>query len=102
MAIDSAGNMVITGRFGSLVDFGGGPLTGAGQGDIFVAKLDPSGNHLWSADFGDEDAQVAGGTAIDSAGSVVVTGCFAGTVDFGNGPLVSVGNEDVFLVKLTP
>jgi hypothetical protein len=46
-AIDSAGNVVVTGYFQGTVDFGGGPLTTAGEDDIFVAKLDSSGNHLW-------------------------------------------------------
>jgi hypothetical protein len=42
-------------------------------------------------------------TAIDSAGNVVITGNFEGTVDFGNGPHVSASEfYYVFLAKLTP
>jgi hypothetical protein len=103
IAIDTAGNVVITGKFFSVVDFGGGPLTSAGDSDIFVAKLDPNGDHLWSTRFGDWKFQAAYSTAIDSAGNVVITGNFEGTVDFGNGPHVSAGElYDVFLAKLMP
>jgi len=103
MAIDSAGNVVLTGDFSMPVDFGGGPLTPTDQ-EIFVAKFDPSGNHLSSASFGGESYQGGGALAIDSAGSMVVTGCFRRTIDFGNGPLVSTGSigMDAFLAKLKP
>jgi hypothetical protein len=102
MAIDSAGNVAITGVFELTMDLGGGPLTSAGNVDIFVAKLDSSGNHVWSKRFGDASVSVVSATAIDSAGNVVVAGGFGGTLDFGNGPLVSAGGHDVFLAKLTP
>jgi hypothetical protein len=81
---------------------GGGSLTSAGGGDILVAKLDPSGNHLWSTRYGDASNQQATATAIDSADNVVVTGYLHDTVDFGNGPLVGPGGYNVFLAKLAP
>ena len=41
--------------------------------------------------------------AIDANGNVVIAGYFQGAVDFGDGPVVSVGNSyDVFVVKLDP
>jgi hypothetical protein len=38
--------------------------------------------------------------AVDESGSVLVTGGFESTVDFGDGPRTSAGENDVFLVKL--
>jgi hypothetical protein len=40
-AIDSAGNVVITGYFNCTVDFGNGPHVTAGDYDAFIAKLMP-------------------------------------------------------------
>jgi len=60
---DTSGNVLVTGNFDSTVDFGGGNLTSAGgSNDIFLAKFDANGNHLWSKCFG--------GTNIDNLRSV--------------------------------
>ncbi len=102
VATDAAGNAVVTGAFTGIADFGGGPLTGMGDDDIFVAKLDATGNHLWSKRFGDADYQVAKSVATDAAGNVVLGGYFFGAVDLGGGLLTSAGGADVFVAKLDP
>ena len=43
IAVDSSGNIYITGYFYETVDFGGGNVTSAGGADIFVLKLNSSG-----------------------------------------------------------
>ncbi|WP_437613083.1 hypothetical protein WMF20_11085 [Sorangium sp. So ce834] len=101
VATDSSGNVIITGYFSDTVSFGGTPLVSAGSTDIFVAKFDSSGNHVWSQSFGSASAENGNGVAADSAGNVLVTGEKQGTVDFGDGPLASNGYSDIFLVKLS-
>jgi uncharacterized protein (AIM24 family) len=100
VATDGAGNVIVAGNFGGTVDFGGGFLTSAGTNDIFVVKMDANGNHLWSKRFGDLNQQNARSVAVDAMGSVLVTGIFAGALDFGGGPLVSEGGNDIFVAKL--
>jgi hypothetical protein len=100
IAVDSAGNVLLTGRFDGTVDFGGGPLSSAGSTDIFAVKLDAQGQHLWSRRLGGTDYEEGSGIAVDSAGNALLTGYFAGTADFGGGPLSSAGYYDVFVVKL--
>jgi hypothetical protein len=39
---------------------------------------------------------------VDSGSNVYLTGEFAGTVDFGGGPLTSAGSKDMFVLKLAP
>lgn len=95
---DGAGNVLVTGYFNGTVDFGGGPLTG--DYDVFVAKFDPAGNHIWSKRFGDDSDQFAQGLGVDGAGNVLVTGYFYGDLDFGGGPLT--GDVDIFVAKLDP
>jgi hypothetical protein len=88
VAIDGTGAVLVTGGFSDSVDFGGGAVTSSGGNDIFVVKLASDGAHQWSRAFGDAGGQQQGqAIAADSAGNVVVTGVFDGTVDFGAGTL---------------
>jgi hypothetical protein len=89
--MDADGSVLATGLFSGAIDFGGGPLVSAGLTDIFVAKLDRTGVHLWSQAFGDASNQNGNGITVDSMGNVLVAGYFEGEVDFGGGPLVSAG-----------
>lgn len=95
--MDVTGRRVVTGGFSGTVDFGGGPLTSAGQFDIYIAKYGPTGNHLWSKGLGSIESQVGTSVALLASGAVVVTGNFFGTVDFGGGALTSAGGADIFL-----
>jgi hypothetical protein len=102
VAVDSAGDVWMTGFFEAGVDFGGGPLPGNDLGfqDIFVVKLDGSGEHLWSKGFGGQDQDQGEAIAVDSNDNVVVAGSFQDAVDFGGGMLVSQGGYDTFVTKL--
>ena len=102
VAVDASGNAIVTGDFWGSVDFGGGALTCAGADDIFVAKFGSDGAHLWSKRFGDGNAQHANAVAVDASGSVIVTGDFNATVDFGGGALTSAGGSDIFVAKFGP
>ncbi len=99
-AVDSSGNIVITGMFKGTIDFGGGPMTDSETlyPDGFVAKLSTSGGHVWSKQLSSPNPVVGRGIAVDSNSNVVVTGYFFGTVDFGGGPLTSNG-QNTFLAK---
>jgi hypothetical protein len=99
IAVDGSDNVIVTGFFHNTVDFGGGPLTSAGSQDIFVAKYDPDGNHLWSKRFGQIDIDPGYGVAVDGSNNVIVTGYIRNTVDFGGGPLTSAGCSDIFVAK---
>jgi hypothetical protein len=98
-SVDGSGNVVVTGEFCGTVDFGGGLLTSAGDSDIYVAKFDAAGNHAWSERFGDAGTQSAYSAAVDGSGSVILTGWFYGTVDFGGGLLTSTGTADIFIAE---
>lgn len=100
MAATASGNVVLTGYFVEDIDFGGAPLTSAGNSDIFVAMLDPDGGHVWSESFGSTGAQEAVSVAVDPSGNLLLAGYFSGSLDFGDGPMVSKGKTDVFLAKL--
>ena len=102
VAFDLQGNIVLTGGFIGAGDFGGGPLANAGATDIYLAKFDGDGHHLWSKSFGGGQKERGYAVATDSGGRILVTGGFMGSVDFGHGPLTHAGNGDIFLAKLAP
>jgi hypothetical protein len=109
MAVDGSGNVYTTGVFGETVDFDPGPgetnLTAVGIRDIFVSKLDGSGNLVWARQMGGPDVQQSFSVAVDGAGNVYTTGYFRGTADFDPGPGVTnltTDNQDIFVSKLGP
>lgn len=99
MALDSTGNPVVVGDMEGVVDFGGGPLTSAGSSDVFLAKRDAMGNHVWSKHFGNVALQSGQSVAITPADEVVIVGYFQGTINFGGGVLTSSGGADMFVAK---
>ena len=101
VSVDSSGNVHITGYFwSSTIDFGGGTLTNAGGKDIYLAKFDSNGNHLWSKRFGGNDDDYVQSVSVDSSGNVYIIGSFySSTIDFGGGALTNAGWNDIFLAK---
>jgi len=104
VAVDNLDDIVITGFFTSTTNFGGGPLatSSTSDRDIFVAKYSPNGSYLWAEQVGSTSYDEGYGVAVDIVGNVIATGYFMGTVDFGAGPLLSAGQQDVYLIKLQP
>ena len=108
--VDASGNAYTTGRFVGTVDFDPGVgttnLTSNGSGDVFVQKLDPSGNLLWAKSFGGTADDHGYSISVDASGNPYATGFFEGTVDFDPGAgttnLTSNGFRDVFIQKLDP
>ncbi len=85
VSVDDTGNVYIGGEYSNGIDFGGGALTSAGDMDIFVAKYDPNGNHLWSKGMGGKQADEAYSIAADASGNVYITGGYLDTADFNRG-----------------
>lgn len=100
IAIDASGDAFVTGSFQASVDFGGGPLVTAGGADIFVAKYDASGAHVWSERYGDTSDDVGRSVSTDDFGTLFATGTFQGTMVFGDSSMVSAGGQDIYVVKL--
>lgn len=105
--IDPLGNIYTAGYFVDTVDFDPGvatfQLVSNGNIDIFISKLDASGNFVWAKSFGGIDRDEVYDLELDDVGNVYTTGGFKDSVDFDpNGPafdLYSFGSE-VFISKL--
>jgi hypothetical protein len=100
VASDPQDSVLAAGSFAGTVGFGGAALVSAGSTDVFVTKLNSAGVHSYSRRFGDVVAQSATGLAVDTSGSALVCGRFAGTLAFGGSPLTSAGGDDAFILKL--
>lgn len=89
IATDLAGNVFTTGRFNGTADFDPGPgtfnLTSAGSDDIFISKLDATGNFAWALGFGSTSADRGRSITIDPTGNILITGDFRNTIDFNPG-----------------
>jgi hypothetical protein len=110
ITVDASGNVYTTGWFSGTGDFNPGAgtnnLTSQGSNDVFIQKLDPSGNFLWAKSFGGTSSNYGLSITVDASGNVYTTGKFSGTVDFdpgaGTNNLSSQGSNDVFIQKLDP
>ncbi|MCK4360004.1 MAG: SBBP repeat-containing protein [Candidatus Cloacimonetes bacterium] len=101
ITIDNAGNSYVTGTFAYTASFGSFSLTSSGDADIFVAKMDATGNWLWVTQAGGGTSVSRGyGITIDDAGNSYVTGFFYDTITFGSYSLTSSGMEDIFVAKM--
>ena len=102
IAVDSTGNLYVTGLFLETASFGATTLTSKGGQDGFVARLDKTGKFLWVRPIqGFQDDQVYG-VALDSAGEIYITGYYSGTVTLGKTTLTVTGKGDAFVAKLNP
>jgi gliding motility-associated-like protein len=86
ITIDILGNVLTTGYFYGTTDFDPGAatytLTSTGQQDVFISKLDNSGNFVWAKSFSGTADEEAYSISSDNDGNVYTTGTFKNTVDF--------------------
>src|SRR5262249_30776378 len=102
VATDASGNMVACGVSGGTIQLGGGMLPSNGGQDGFVAKYSSTGTYQWAQDLGGAGpSDSCNAVTVDGTGSVVVTGTFQQTVNFGSVTLTSQGGVGTngFLAK---
>jgi glucose/arabinose dehydrogenase len=111
IAVDPTNNIYTAGDFTGTADFDPSPLatanrTSAGGTDVFVSKLDPSGNFQWVKQAGGSGDDHGRGIVIEKDNSISTVGDFTGTVDFNPGlgtfNVTSSGGRDAFIQRLTP
>lgn len=107
VAVGPSGETVMVGSFIGDIDFGGGVLSATVGQDIYVAKFDAMGNHVWSKAFGNVDMNPSGflssqlpyGVTVASNGHIFITGTVAQDISFG-GPTLTAQGLDLFIVEL--
>jgi len=91
--------VVITGIFDGAISFGGAAFVSTCGQDMFLARFNSGGTHLWSRRVGGADFTVGNGVAIDASGNIFVTGSMRSTVDFGRGAVTNSGLTDMFIAR---
>ncbi|MFT3770437.1 MAG: hypothetical protein QM820_33840 [Minicystis sp.] len=101
VAVGGDGNIVLGGVFDGTFGFGG-PVLDAPEGEqgAFVAKLDASGEHVFTVGIGGGDA-VVNAVAADAKGSVAVTGNHAASIRLGDTTLFET-EQGSFVARLDP
>lgn len=99
VAIDSSGNVFVTGYFSEIASFGSSTLTSKGGRDIVVAKLDKDGKWLWSKHAGSSSSDYSYSIATDPSGNAYVTGYIYNNVAFGSTTL-STGTYSTYVAKI--
>jgi hypothetical protein len=111
IAVDASGNIYTAGTFYYTVDFDPGAGTTyltsvASSRDIYITKMDPSGNLLWAKAVGGGDTEGVTDIALDGSGNVYITGAYSSTsADFDPGTgTYTLGtansSNDIYILKL--
>ncbi|ELS01647.1 Beta-propeller repeat protein [Xenococcus sp. PCC 7305] len=88
---DSEGNVYISGFTNETLG-----EANAGGSDAWVAKYDSNGNLLWTEQFGSPEDDDSQGVAIDSNGSLYLSGSTEGNLDG-----VNFGGEDAWVAQIS-
>lgn len=103
------GCIYTTGYFEGTADFDPGAgtfnLNSAGGYEVFISKLDVSGNFIWAKQMGGTSFEYGYAIATDTVSkNIYLTGLFSDTADFDPGAgffnLTSAGGYDIFISKL--
>lgn len=106
IAVDNAGNIVLTGSVQSAVDFGGGYTFGDGAQNYFALGLSSAGAWRWSTRVVGTGGGGAGGVGTDSSRNAITTGGFGNTINLGtqSNPVTVTtvfGSKEIFVAKYT-
>jgi hypothetical protein len=102
---DGAGNCFVTGEFNSSSTFGTLTISSQGNFDVFVAKLNSSGNWEWAKSAGgagDDRAGIGKSISVDPFGNSYITGYVNSTAHFGTHIVTVLGQTDAFIAKCDP
>ncbi|MCK4311924.1 MAG: T9SS type A sorting domain-containing protein [Candidatus Cloacimonetes bacterium] len=101
ISLDSEENIYIAGHFEEESSFGQHSLTSNGADDVFIAKLNTSGNWMWARNAGGIDDDRGFDLIMDNDGNNYITGYFQETATFGSQSITSNGSIDIFLAKIS-
>ncbi|MDO7877479.1 T9SS type A sorting domain-containing protein [Hymenobacter sp. ASUV-10] len=107
VAFDAAGNAVVAGHFSGTLVLGRHTLVSAGGEDVFVARVDATGDWAQAVRAGGPADDYAMGLAVAPDGTATVVGGFESKLaTFGSFVLPNSGSnsstQDVFIARLSP
>jgi len=110
VVVDENGDIVVVGQFWGTLDFdptaGINNITSTGSSDLFVLKIDGSGNLIWVETIGGSNRQEGVAVTTDNVNNIYIAGDYVGLTDFDPGSgIYNIMSEspyyrDVFALKL--
>jgi len=98
---DGNDNLFIAGIYSDSIVMGATTLTPVnGNQDMYLAKLDPTGNTLWARTFGSATNQAFPSLQASSNGNVFIAGTFQAPL-LVEGQTLTPANEDIFVIQYT-
>jgi hypothetical protein len=109
IAVDKDGYVYISGDFMDTADLDPGPgvmlLAAVGYKNMFIEKLDNSGNLMWMKQITVSHLGQINDLALDAHGNIFIVGYFDGTADFDPGPAaltLHCTDHNTFICKYDP
>lgn len=105
IATDANGNVYFTGSFSGTAVFGNTTLISNGYKDIYLAKLNSSGQVVWATSVGGAEMDGGGNLCVDKIGNTYLTGDFgSSSITFGTTTLLnsSNANPNFYVAKFDP
>lgn len=112
IVLNTENEIFVTGRFSETTDFDPGEGVyeldaGMFRDDVYLLKLDASGEFIWVKQYDSNDLSGVHGLDIDDSSNIFVSGYFEGTMDFDPGAdtleiTAPMDNDDFFILKMAP
>jgi hypothetical protein len=101
---DAMGNIYVAGYFSGITVIGDDTLESTGKADMVILKLSQTCFPLWYKHIPSSEGTsiIPESIFLDNSGNIIITGYFNGsTITIGGTVLNRIGNQDIFLSKLS-
>lgn len=99
LVVTPDGDFVVAFPFSKTADLGGQVLAGDPFG-FGLVRYRADGEIVWARALGGFTERTLGDLTVTEDGGLILSGHLGGTVDFGFGPVTSVGEDDLFVLRL--
>jgi len=100
IAIDTAGYVYFSGSFNHSIILQDTVYVSHGEQDLFLVKMNPSGDIIWTKHWGGKQSDEINGISIDSSGNLFTLGSFRGTTIMDQDTISSFDRQsDILFLK---
>jgi len=101
VGVHPSGDTILAGYFGASITLGGKTVTSAGDWDVFVARLAPTGEARFLRRYGGTGIDWLGAAALERDGTAIaLTGAYTGAPDYGSGPIANAAALSMFVARI--
>ena len=100
IAVDTNGNVYVTGQFGGAITVGGQVLTNAGGTDILLVKYNSALTPVWAKSVGNPGDDKSYGLMLDNAGYAYLLASVAADTTFGPSNIIIAADNPFVLAKM--